>query len=329
MQASYSFPVKELVRLVRRRGCKRVLLQAPNGLKYYVASLARSLEEEAGVEVFVSTSSTFGPCDVDVLSAHAVGADLIVHMGHTRFLQEFEGVVFVPCFLSTDYKAVLEKFQQELKELSPLALFTNAQHIHEIKSIQKELLKAGISTLVGVDPNKVLAPGQVTGCNYTTLTVVAEKAKTLLFYGSGNFHALGAYLITRKPVYVLDPLRSELRCICERGEKVLRNRLFAISKFRDCRNVGITMSAKTGQLQLEKSLELKRKLEDMGKRCILLVSNDVTPEALLPYGMDCYVITACPRIATDEYHRYPFPILSLNEAWIAIKGSWLENEYSF
>jgi len=45
---------------------------------------------------------------------------------------------------------------------------------------------------------------------------------------------------------------------------------------------------------------------------------EIHPDRLLPYQADAYVSTACPRIAVDDYLRYPKPILTPVEMEIVL-----------
>ena len=54
--------------------------------------------------------------------------------------------------------------------------------------------------------------------------------------------------------------------------------------------------------------------------------HEVTPEELLDLGMECYVNTACPRLAYDDQPRFPVPVLTPSEFEILCGvRSW--NEY--
>lgn len=37
---------------------------------------------------------------------------------------------------------------------------------------------------------------------------------------------------------------------------------------------------------------------------------EVSPDSLLNLGYECYVNTACPRLAYDDQVRFPVPVLS-------------------
>jgi 2-(3-amino-3-carboxypropyl)histidine synthase len=47
--------------------------------------------------------------------------------------------------------------------------------------------------------------------------------------------------------------------------------------------------------------------------------DEVIPEYLEGYGLDCYVSTACPRLAVDDYSRFKKPVITPPELEIALK----------
>ena len=50
----------------------------------------------------------------------------------------------------------------------------------------------------------------------------------------------------------------------------------------------------------------------------LVLLEEFSPDQLLSYDADAFVSTACPRIAIDDYLRYPKPILTPIEMEIAL-----------
>jgi len=58
---------------------KRILIQAPDGLKPYIKDLANELERE-GYEVFIWIGSCYGPCDIPNLPRDLI--DVVINLGH-------------------------------------------------------------------------------------------------------------------------------------------------------------------------------------------------------------------------------------------------------
>ena len=69
---------------LREAQAKNVALQFPEGLLMYACIIADILETYAHVEqVFIMGDVTYGACCIDDFSAEALGADILVHYGHS------------------------------------------------------------------------------------------------------------------------------------------------------------------------------------------------------------------------------------------------------
>jgi len=60
-----------------------VALQFPEGLLLFSTTIADILERFAGVDTVILGDVTYGACCIDDLGASAVGADFLVHYGHS------------------------------------------------------------------------------------------------------------------------------------------------------------------------------------------------------------------------------------------------------
>jgi 2-(3-amino-3-carboxypropyl)histidine synthase len=69
---------------IKQAGAKRVVLQFPEGLLMYACVISDILEMFSGAgEVLIMGDVTYGACCIDDFSAKAVGADFLVHYGHS------------------------------------------------------------------------------------------------------------------------------------------------------------------------------------------------------------------------------------------------------
>lgn len=69
---------------IRTAAAKHVALQFPEGLLMYACAISDILESFAGIEeTFILGDVTYGACCIDDLSAAALGADFLVHYGHS------------------------------------------------------------------------------------------------------------------------------------------------------------------------------------------------------------------------------------------------------
>jgi 2-(3-amino-3-carboxypropyl)histidine synthase len=143
--------------------------------------------------------------------------------------------------------------------------------------------------------------------------------------GSGNFHALGAAIVTGKPVVVADPYINEVREIGKEKERMLRQRFGAVERAKEAFRFGILISLKPGQTRLDLALSLSKLIKMHGKAAHELAMHSITPDKLKSFKCDAFVSTACPRIALDDYLMYDVPIITPKELEIVLgEISWDE-----
>lgn len=80
---NYNFEVHKTIWRIRQTGSKRVALQFPEGLMMFACPLADIIEKFGDVESVIMGDVTYGACCVDDFTARALGADLMVHYGHS------------------------------------------------------------------------------------------------------------------------------------------------------------------------------------------------------------------------------------------------------
>eukprot|EP00955_Chlamydomonas_euryale_P055981 356274-Chlamydomonas_euryale.AAC.6 len=94
---NYNFEIHKTVWRAEQAGVRNVALQFPEGLLMYACVIADVLERfvPSVEQVFILGDVTFGACCVDDFSAAALGADLLVHYGHSCLVPV--SVTSVPC----------------------------------------------------------------------------------------------------------------------------------------------------------------------------------------------------------------------------------------
>ena len=112
---------------------------------------------------------------------------------------------------------------------------------------------------------------------------------------------------TRSRVTALDPVTGMAQEV--KGDTLMRRRFALMEKARGARNAGIIVSTKSGQ----RRMDLARRLESLSPTAVIVTMHEVSPDELLNLGFDCYVNTACPRLAYDDQVRFPVPVLSPQE----------------
>ncbi len=134
---------------------------------------------------------------------------------------------------------------------------------------------------------------QVLGCSQPKLP---KNTKAVLLIGSGRFHAVSLAYETKLPIYILE--KNQLTKVSEKDIELYEKKNKAsYVKFLNANNVGILISTKPGQENLQKALNLKKKLK---KNSYLFISNAINIHEFENFGLDAWVNTACPRLDMDS-----------------------------
>jgi len=322
----YQVEEARIIEEIRRRGSKRVLLQVPEGLKPLGFRLAKLLERQEGVEVFLSGDPCYGACDLALGPKSHVQADLLVHIGHAQIPGEFpqENVLFVEARSDAPVQDLVEQAAGMLNSEHVIGLASNVQHIHQLDTAKGILQKNGKEVLIGRASGWLLYAGQVLGCDYGSVRAIADKVDAIVVLSGGDFHALGIPLATGKRTIVVDPFQRTVKDMTEVCRKLLRKRWINIEKFRKTKRVGIIVGLKSSQMNIALARRLKELLEENGYTAVLICASEVIPETLESFlDLEGYVEVSCPRISTDDQERYRKPILNPEELMIALgKKSW-------
>jgi len=324
----YDLEEARIIQEIKKRSSHRVLLQLPEGLKPLAAKLARRLQDESGVEVFVSGDPCYGACDLALEQMKQLRADLLIHVGHAEIPSDSarDDIIYVEA--RSDEK-IDKPLADALKLLSGdrnIGLAASVQHLHMLQSAKETLERAGKTVWIGRASGRLKHEGQLLGCDYGSVLSVASHVDAFLVIAGGDFHALGVSLAAGKRVIIADPYQQTARDAGPLVNKILRQRYATITKFKETKRVGIIVGLKSGQMNLPLARNLKTLLEQDGKTCTLIASSELIPESMESFtDLDGLVEVACPRISIDDRSRYHKPVVNPDEALIAIgKKSWEE-----
>jgi 2-(3-amino-3-carboxypropyl)histidine synthase len=312
---------------IRARGARRVLLQLPDGLRPLAFETAEELKRETGADVIVSGDSCYGACDLASRQAEAMGADLIVHYGHSRMIPD-SGVpaVYVEARMNMDAEALVEAAAQNLGGWKRIGLATTVQHVHQLGEVAEALRARGFTPLIGRGDAVTPYDGQVLGCHYSAATSLPDEVDGYLFIGGGRFHPIGLALTTGKPVITANPYNATVSLLDE-GElmTLAKKRMAAITIAKAAKRVGVLVSLKPGQFDGAVT-GIAAKLEAKGVIAILIYLDEVRADTLNNFSeADAFIDTACPRIALDGVAGVEKPILTVPETLVTLgELSWEE-----
>ncbi|MEB3807147.1 MAG: diphthamide biosynthesis enzyme Dph2 [Desulfurococcales archaeon] len=314
----------------------KVVLQLPDGLKQYAVCISRYISESTGAEVYIDADSSFGSCDLHwPRLAHVLGADVIIHIGHTPYPGELASNNVEPpkgrpriVYLAAKSKLeitrdMVEKSIQLLKGRGAkrLVLTATSQHTHLLKSLASSLEEYGFEAVIPPPIPPYFEPGQVIGCDYRLAR--GYEGDAYMIVSGGVFHALGLYLSTLKPVIQLDPYRGEALDKTPQFERIYAARLYKVSKAMDAKSWGIIVGSKTGQYRPWLVDSLIRLMKESGRSYLLYVSetlNDYVLRNIDTPSTEAWVVTSCPRLPIDDFHSYEKPVLTPGEARMALQG---------
>ena len=320
-----NFEKEKLISELKERKPKKVLVQLAEGIKQNAPEISEWIEQSLpGVECIFSGETCWGACSVAVQEAQALGVDLIVHFGHAQFIPVDFPILYMEVQDVLDLKPLLNKSLDSLKNYNKIGLSYSIQHRYDIENIKKFYESQGKTVTLSKKAGTNAYEGHITGCEYRGLRAIQDSVDCFVIIGN-QFHSMGAVLAVRKPVILIDVYNDDVRSMAGLREKILKQRLFSIEKLKEAKNVGIIVEIKPGQ-KFGNPIKLLEKLRNAGKTAIVITMSELTPDKLMNfYNIDVFVELACPRIALDDFAKYPKPILTMREALVALgEKSWEE-----
>jgi 2-(3-amino-3-carboxypropyl)histidine synthase len=210
--------------------------------------------------------------------------------------------IFIPAYLKKDPLPSVEKALKRLRGYKRIGLIATAQHLNQLDGIRRFLSANGKISVEG---------GQILGCNLENARRIAENVDCFLYIGSGRFHPLKVSVSTDKPVVTANPYSNSSNVISQEDKRrYIKRRKGRLMKALEAEIFGILISTKEGQFNMEKAVETQKRIRDKGKKALLFAGSEITPENLLPFKVDAWVNTACPRLADDFFDK---PLLKPEE----------------
>jgi len=322
----FNLEKSRLKREVQIRKAKLVFIQVPDGLKPHVQILASTVEK-AGALAIISADPCYGACDLAIAEAESLGADLVVHYGHSEMLdQAVPPTLYIEAKEKKNVDVAVRRGLLHLAQWTKIGLVTTVQHVDKLDDVKKLLLAAGKTVVTG-DAGKTKYAGQILGCNYSNAKAVSKEVDAFLFIGGGKFHALGLALATAKPIIVADPYQNKAFSIGGNARAaILKKRWANIQEATKSESIGILIGLKPGQKKIATALEMKTLVENAGKKAVLLALREITPEALMQFPtIEAFINTACPRLSLDDGRRFRKPLVTVTEMLVALgKTKWEE-----
>ena len=203
---------------------------------------------------------------------------------------------------------VAKKLATKLKKYKSIGLFSTVQHLEGLATIRKHLK----NTVVGKPGPKCVYPGQTLGCDIGAAKSIENSVDAYVFLGTGKFHPLAVAVATNKPVFIANHYSNKIEEITKAEITRFRNKRAAnVSKVKSAKNIGILVTNKQGQNQLELAIRLRKKLDGEGKNTFVFVGDTINPASMRDFSkIDAWINTCCPRMVEDDFGR---PVANWNE----------------
>lgn len=315
---NYNFEIPKTIWKIRSLGIKRVALQFPEGLLLYACTIADIIEEFTEADTLIMGDVTYGACCVDDFTAKALGADLMVHYGHSCLIPidrtEDIHMLYVFVDIKIDIVHFLETVRFNFEPGSHIALVSTIQFVPALQAASKDLNKDYKITTPQAKP---LSPGEILGC---TSPKLPPDVSAVIYLGDGRFH-LESIMIHNPclEAYKYDPYSKifsrehydTVQMHCVRQE--------AISRASSAKKFGIILST-LGRQGSPKILQLlQQRLQEAGKDYVTVLLSEIFPHKLQLFkDVEAWVQVACPRLSIDWGSAFDQPLLSPYELSVAL-----------
>ncbi|RQM24375.1 hypothetical protein B5M09_002578 [Aphanomyces astaci] len=311
---NYNFEIRKTIWKIKQAGAKRVALQFPEGLLLYACVISDILERFAGATSIImgdvslprdhAKNSRPPSCCVDDLTAKALGADFMVHYGHS-------------CLVPIDVTTI--KMLYVFVDITiDVSHFATAMHVAVTE------LKHHFHDIV-VPQAKPLSPGEVLGCTSPQF----PDRDALVFVADGRFHLevgrLLSAMIANPSVkaFRYDPYPKVLSCESYDLPQMVSIRKEAIDRAKSAQTFGIIMGTLGRQGSPVILNHLTSMLDSCGKTYFTLLLSEIFPDKVR------LLITSRPII-----HSFIFPLplsrplLTAYEAEVCLAGmTWQDDAY--
>ncbi|VDD75664.1 unnamed protein product [Mesocestoides corti] len=351
LPSNYNFEVHKTIWRIRCLKAKCVALQMPEGLLRFATILSeifkrfgsasykldqedlehdRGLDLSSEIDIIILGDVTYGACCIDDFSAKALGADLLVHYGHSCLIPvESLSVLYVFVDIKFDMVHLIDSVKALIPKSSRFALVSTIQFVTSLPAIKKALEESDFDVII---PQRLpLSPGELLGCTSPRVSGV----DFLLFIGDGRFHLESAMLANPSlPAYMYDPYNKTLTRESYDHVAMRAARALAIETARSAKCFGIILGTLGRQGSPPVVQLLQKRINELGRKSIVVLLSEIFPDKLQLFGdkIDAWVQVACPRLSIDWGTGFQKPLLTPYEASVALglagQSAWSdENPY--
>ncbi|XP_032901639.1 2-(3-amino-3-carboxypropyl)histidine synthase subunit 1 isoform X2 [Amblyraja radiata] len=327
LPSNYNFEICKTVWRIKQAEAKRVALQMPEGLQMFACTIADIIERFTDADTLIMGDVTYGACCVDDFTARALGADFMVHYGHSCLvpIDATAGIKMLYVFVDVkiDSAHFVDTLRHNFPQGSALAMVSTIQFVTALQSTSQELR---LEYDVCVPQCKPLSPGEILGC---TSPHIGKPVAAIIYLGDGRFH-LESIMIANPgiPAYRYDPYSKVLSREYYDHEQMQATRKEAIATAAKAKTWGLILGT-LGRQGSPKIMEhLEAQLQALNVPYINVLLSEIFPDKLrLFQEVDAWVQVACPRLSIDWGKAFSKPLLTPYEAAVALKKVEWQQRY--
>lgn len=318
LPTNYNFELHKTIWRIQEMKAKRVALQLPEGLLMFSLVISDIIEKFTEADTIVMGDVTYGACCVDDFTAKALGADLLVHYGHSCLIpvDQTAGIKVLYVFVDIKIDALhfIESVKLNFPKQRKLAMVSTIQFVATLHAAAKELREAEYDVVI--PQSKPLSPGEILGCTAPRI----PDERILIYLGDGRFH-LEAAMISNPSLeaYKYDPYEKKFTREHYDHAEMRRNRKKAIDASRGAKKFGLILGTLGRQGSTKVMEHLQKRLKHHDRQAVIILLSEIFSTKLeLFKDIDAFVQVACPRLSIDWGTAFPKPLLTPYELSVAL-----------
>ncbi|CAG0905103.1 unnamed protein product [Cyprideis torosa] len=302
LPSNYNFEIPKTVWRIQEAKAECVALQMPEGLLLFATTISDIIQEFTGADTVIMGDVTYGACCVDDFTAEALGADFLVHYGHSCLIPVNQ--TSIPCLyvfvdIQIDLPYLVEVVKANIPRERGFALVSTIQFLPSIHALKQRLLEVEGYSRIRIPQCHPLSPGEILGCSAPRLD--PSDVDLLVYVGDGRFH-LEAAMIANPEIaaYKYDPYTCDLTEETYDHVAMRQTRGAAISRASEAEVFGLVLGTLGRQGSPKVLQTLEAQLKGQRRSTVTYLMSEIFPSKLqLVPKVQAWVQIACPRLSID------------------------------
>ena len=331
LPSNYNFEIHKCIWKIKQIFSGRsvvVALQMPEGLLMYACVIADILQRFTGCSPIIMGDVTYGACCVDDFTAEKLGAEYLIHYGHSCLVPinvTKLPTLYVFVEISFDVSHLCRVIRDNFKAEDNIVCMGTIQFTN-MASSAVEILRASDFPLIHMAQAKPLSSGETLGC---TSPILPPSTSALVFVADGRFH-LESVMIQNPnvPAFRYDPYSKIMTKESYDMELMKSVRLSSVQQAKHAEVFGLILGTLGRQGSPGIFKRLKALLRGQGRIVVPFLMAEINPSKLkmIP-KVQVWVQVACPRLSIDWSGAYDRPILTPYELEVALGGAEWQETY--